>query len=107
LARCLTSFANASESKVSRKVYIDYLRHLLRLRFAKLPVSRFTRFAVVGLSGVVVDMGLLFLLSDPSTLGWGLTRSKLLAAELAIVNNFIWKIPGRSQTSPSTKAGCL
>jgi len=24
---------------------------------------------------------LLFLLSDPSTLGWGLTRSKLLAAE--------------------------
>jgi dolichol-phosphate mannosyltransferase len=78
------------ESKVSRKVYIDYLRHLLRLRLARLPVSRFMRFAVVGLSGVVVDMGLLFLLSDPSTLGWGLTRSKLIAAELAILNNFIW-----------------
>jgi dolichol-phosphate mannosyltransferase len=78
------------ESKVSRKVYIDYLRHLLRLRLARLPVNRFVRFALVGLSGVVVDMGLLYLLSDPSTLHWGLTRSKLIAAEMAIINNFIW-----------------
>jgi dolichol-phosphate mannosyltransferase len=78
------------ESKVTRQVYWDYLRHLWRLRLASLPVSRFVRFAVVGCSGVVVDMGLLFLLSDPSTLGWGLTRSKLIAAQAAIVNNFIW-----------------
>jgi dolichol-phosphate mannosyltransferase len=78
------------ESKVTRKVYWDYLRHLWRLRFASLPLSRFLRFAVVGCSGVVVDMGLLFLLSDPSMLGWGLTRSKLIAAQAAIVNNFIW-----------------
>ena len=35
-------------------------------------------------------MGLLFLLSDPSTMGWGLTRSKLIAAEVAIINNFLW-----------------
>lgn len=78
------------ESKISRKVYIDYLRHLLRLRLAKLPVNRFIRFAVVGFSGVIVDMSVLYLLSDPSTLHWGLTRSKLVAAELAIINNFIW-----------------
>jgi dolichol-phosphate mannosyltransferase len=78
------------ESKVTRTVYLDYLRHLLRLRFAALPMSRFVRFAAVGMSGVVVDMGLLFLLSDPSMLGWGLTRSKLIASEFAIVNNFIW-----------------
>jgi dolichol-phosphate mannosyltransferase len=78
------------ESKVNGRVYVDYLRHLLRLRLSTLPVSRFVRFATVGLSGVVVDMGLLFLLSDPSMLGWGLTRSKLIAAEVAIINNFIW-----------------
>jgi dolichol-phosphate mannosyltransferase len=71
-------------------VYVDYFRHLLRLRISTLPISRFVRFGIVGLSGVVVDMGVLFLLSDPSTLGWGLTRSKLIAAELAIINNFIW-----------------
>src|SRR5262249_3516765 len=40
--------------------------------------------------GVVVDMSVLYLLSDPATLGWGLVRSKLVAAELAIVNNFVW-----------------
>ena len=35
-------------------------------------------------------MSFLFLLSDPRMLGWGLTRSKLLAAEAALLNNFIW-----------------
>jgi dolichol-phosphate mannosyltransferase len=78
------------ESKVTWKLYVDYLRHLLRLRLSLLPVSRFLRFAAVGSTGVLVDMGLLYLLSDPAMLGWGLTRSKLVAAEFAIVNNFIW-----------------
>jgi dolichol-phosphate mannosyltransferase len=77
-------------SKATARVYLDYLRHLVRLRTSSLPFNRFLRFAVVGLSGVIVDMGLLFLLSDPTTLGWGLTRSKLIAAETAIINNFLW-----------------
>jgi len=77
-------------SKATGRVYLDYLRHLLRLRFSSLPVNRFIRFGVVGLSGVIIDMGLLFLLSDPSTLAWGLTRSKLIASEVAILNNFMW-----------------
>ena len=55
-----------------------------------LSTSRFLRFALVGASGVVVDMALLFLLSDPRALGFGLTRSKIVAAELAIINNFLW-----------------
>jgi dolichol-phosphate mannosyltransferase len=80
----------AGHSKLTRLVFADYLRHLVRLRLASLPIARFLRFAVVGLSGVVVDMGLLYLLSDPASLGWGLTRSKLIAAEMAIVNNFFW-----------------
>jgi dolichol-phosphate mannosyltransferase len=76
--------------KVTWKLYVEYLRHLVRLRIDTLPIARFARFAAVGLSGVVVDMLLLYLLSDPSTLGWGLTRSKVLAAEVAIINNFLW-----------------
>jgi dolichol-phosphate mannosyltransferase len=79
----------AGESKVTARLYADYLRHLLRLRLATLP-ARFPRFAAVGLSGVGVDMALLFLLSDGHALGWGLTQSKVLAAEAAIVNNFVW-----------------
>jgi dolichol-phosphate mannosyltransferase len=90
------------ESKVTWRLYVEYLRHLLRLRLSlgrmarlrlrlsQLPVERLIRFALVGLSGVFVDMTVLYLLHDPSGLGWGLTRSKIFAAELAIINNFFW-----------------
>ncbi|MGZ3438777.1 MAG: glycosyltransferase [Polyangia bacterium] len=80
----------SGESKVTWKLYIEYLRHLVRLRLSTLPMARFIRFALVGFSGVVVDMGLLYVFSDPSMLAWGLTRSKALAAETAIINNFLW-----------------
>jgi dolichol-phosphate mannosyltransferase len=78
------------ESKVTNKIYLEYFQHLLRIRLYLLKNSSFVRFCVVGLSGVVIDMSLLFLLSDPRTLHWGLTRSKIVAAEAAIINNFLW-----------------
>jgi dolichol-phosphate mannosyltransferase len=87
------------ESKVTWKQYVDYLHHLLKLRLSRgrigrlrerFPIGRFIRFGVVGFSGVFVDMAVLYLLHDPSTLGWGLTRSKIIAAEAAIINNFFW-----------------
>jgi dolichol-phosphate mannosyltransferase len=80
----------AGESKVTWKQYIEYIQHLLRLRFSLWPVERFFRFGIVGFSGVFVDMGVLYLLSDPSTLALPLTRSKIIASELAIINNFLW-----------------
>jgi dolichol-phosphate mannosyltransferase len=87
------------ESKVTWKQYVEYLRHLFSLRWRSvnlpapvrsLPIKRFVQFGLVGLSGVFVDMAMFYLLSDPAALGWGLTRSKLLAAEVAIANNFLW-----------------
>lgn len=90
------------ESKVTWKQYIDYIHHLVRLRLTggnkkqKLtqqtgfPIDRFIRFGLVGLSGVFVDMTILYLLSDPTTLAWPLTRSKIIAGEIAILNNFLW-----------------
>ena len=77
-------------SKVTLRVYMEYLLHLVRLRFLIWPAVRFIKFCLVGLSGVIVDMGVLYVLSDPSMLGWGLTRSKIISAELALINNFIW-----------------
>ncbi|MGF1458160.1 MAG: glycosyltransferase [Leptolyngbyaceae cyanobacterium] len=83
------------ESKVSGQHYIDYLRHLLRLRLHRgipqklaLPLGRFLRFATVGLSGVLVDYAVFYLLFDQ--VRWGLTTSNTLAAEVAIFNNFLW-----------------
>ena len=83
-------------SKVTWKQYIEYLGHLAKLRVGnravrirqKFPTRRFIRYGLVGLSGVLVDMTILYLLSD--RLGWGLTRSKILAAEVAIISNFLW-----------------
>jgi dolichol-phosphate mannosyltransferase len=46
------------------------------------------RFGLVGLSGVFVDMAVLYLLSD--ALAFPLFGSKILAGELAIFNNFLW-----------------
>jgi dolichol-phosphate mannosyltransferase len=42
----------------------------------------------VGGSGVVVDMGVIWLLSSPEMLGWYLSLSKVIAAEVALINNF-------------------
>jgi dolichol-phosphate mannosyltransferase len=66
------------------------LQHLLGPRPFELRESRFIRFCIVGCTGLAIDMTLLFLFSDPRMLGWGLTRSKILAAEAALLNNFIW-----------------
>ena len=76
------------ESKVTGKQYIEYLRHLLILRFARWPMGKFLRFGAVGFSGVFVDMGVLYVLRE--ILNWELTRSLILAAELAIISNFFW-----------------
>lgn len=88
------------ESKVTWRQYVDYILHLLRLRSRgritklreklRVPVKRFFKFGLVGFSGVFVDMAIFYLLSDASTLGWGLTRSKVIAAEVAVLNNFLW-----------------
>lgn len=79
----------AGESKVTWRLYVQYLAHLIRLRLATLP-PRFLMYALVGASGVLVDMGTLFLLGDPRMLGLGLVPAKALAVEAAIVNNFLW-----------------
>src|ERR1700722_13252891 len=76
-------------SKVSSRIYLQYLQQLLQLRLALLLKSPFVRFCLVGSCGVLVDMSVLYLLSDPSTLHWGLTRSKFIAAEVALISNFL------------------
>lgn len=75
------------ESKVTSKQYVDYLRHLVRLRFSLGPIARFFRFGLVGFSGVFVDLGVFYLLRSQNL---GLTSSAAISGELAIINNFLW-----------------
>jgi dolichol-phosphate mannosyltransferase len=65
---------------------VEYLQHLVRLRFSR--SARFIRFCIVGFSGVFVDLGVFWFLRDG--FGLGLTRSTVISAEVAIVNNFLW-----------------
>jgi dolichol-phosphate mannosyltransferase len=87
------------ESKVTWKQYVDYIHHLVRLRLStgrvgrlkrkvNFPVGRFLRFGAVGLSGVFVDLTVFHLLR--TLIHLGLTRSTILSAGVAILNNFLW-----------------
>ena len=50
----------------------------------------FLKFCVVGGSGVVVDMGMLWCLLNQSGVVMPLALAKALACESAIINNFFW-----------------
>ena len=87
------------ESKVTWKQYIDYIHHLVRLRLStgpvgriskkvNFPIGRFLRFGLVGFSGVFVDLTVFYLLL--TVIHLGLTRSTILSAGVAIINNFLW-----------------
>lgn len=87
------------ESKVTWKQYVDYLHHLAKLRISQgrigrlrrrinFPIGRFIRFGLVGASGVFVDLAVFYLLRR--FVGLGLTRSTIISAEVAIINNFLW-----------------
>jgi dolichol-phosphate mannosyltransferase len=87
------------ESKVTWRQYVDYIKHLIKLRVSRgrigrlrqkinFPIGRFIRFGIVGGSGVFVDLAVFHLLRQ--VVGLGLTRSTILSAEAAIISNFIW-----------------
>src|SRR6202140_1751146 len=86
---CLFRETPHRPSKHSPAVFAQYLKHLSRIRIHLLKTSPFVRFCIVGASGTLIDTTMLFLLSDPLTLNWGLTRSKIIAAELRPANNSI------------------
>lgn len=67
---------------------INYLKHLWRLIRADKEAERFIKFCLVGLSGVVINLGLLWLLTEP--IGLFYVLSYIIAIEASIINNFTW-----------------
>ncbi|MTJ07504.1 glycosyltransferase [Anabaena sp. UHCC 0204] len=87
------------ESKVTWKQYLEYIHHLVRLRVStgrigkirrkvNFPIGRFLRFGAVGFSGVFVDLTIFHVMR--TVINLGLTRSTIVSAEIAILNNFLW-----------------
>jgi dolichol-phosphate mannosyltransferase len=69
--------------------------------------KRYAQFCVVGGSGVIVDMGIIWLLASPSALAWDLTVSKVIAAEVALINNFVWNEVWTFRELSAARAGWL
>ncbi|ASJ10397.1 dolichol monophosphate mannose synthase [Thermococcus sp. P6] len=78
----------AGESKLGTGTIFNYLRHIYRLMRWEGEMDRLIKFTLVGLSGVLVNEGFLWLFV--STFGWDKVLANVPATELAILNNFIW-----------------
>lgn len=78
---------SAGQSKLNPREQLDYLRHLFSLMARTGELKRLLKFAAVGLSGIIVNQGLLWLLTDFGGLQYYI--SALFAIEASIISNFV------------------
>ncbi len=71
------------ESKLGSKVIIQYIIMLIKQFFR----TKFFKFCIVGASGVIVNMGLLYLLTELAGLYY--LVSSAIAIEISIITNFL------------------
>ena len=89
-------------SKLGSKQYLEFFTHLGRLAGETGQIGRFLRFCIVGLSGVFVNEGVLKFFTETGGLYY--VYSSILAAEIAIISNFLfnefWTFRDRSSQRP-------
>jgi dolichol-phosphate mannosyltransferase len=78
---------SSGRSKMKARQQIDYLKHIYSLMRRKGELLRFLKFIGVGLSGVVVNEGILWLLTHFGGLAYYI--SSLFAIEASIISNFV------------------
>jgi len=80
---------------------------LLNKIMTQFPLKEFIKFCIVGSTGVIVDMGLIWLLADPRMLGLNVSISKGIAAEIALISNFylnnFWTFKNRREEIEDVK----
>lgn len=76
------------KSKLRARQQIDYLKHIYRLMRSSGELTRFLKFCLVGLSGVGVNEGLLWLLTERAGLQY--LWSSAVGIETSIITNFIF-----------------
>jgi dolichol-phosphate mannosyltransferase len=83
------SFRNrqGGESKLNTRQQIEYLKHLSSLMWRKGEMLGFVKFCLVGGSGVLVNMGLYWLLTRRG--GLPTTLAAAISIETSILSNFI------------------
>jgi len=75
------------ESKLSLRQQVDYLKHLYSLMRRSGELWRFAKFGLVGASGILVNEGLLWLLTEFAGLVY--LVSSVIAIETSIISNFV------------------
>ncbi len=76
----------AGETKFNLREQLNYLKHLYHLSQVDREIKRFFKFCLVGASGVSINMGLLWLITDVA--GFYYLISAIFAIEAAIISNF-------------------
>lgn len=76
------------ESKLGARQSIEYVLHLARLARATGQMRTWIRYATVGLSGALLDVGFFHLLVQNA--GWAPLAALLVAIEIALLSNFVW-----------------
>jgi dolichol-phosphate mannosyltransferase len=75
------------KSKLNARQQVDYLKHIFSLMKRTGELARFIKFCLVGASGVGVNMGLLWLLTEVGGLFYLLSAA--ISIETSIITNFL------------------
>ena len=90
-------------SKLAFRDQVEFIVNLVRIRFHK--SREFIKFCIVGVSGVLVNMGLLIILTRPFEIA--LEYASPIAIEISIISNFVlnnvWTFRARSIKSTLRK----
>ena len=79
-------------SKLGARQYAEYLAHLVRLAFATGQFRLWVLYSLVGLTGAVFDIGLIYWMSARA--GGSVLWAVPLAVEAALLWNFLWNQKG-------------
>lgn len=92
------------KSKLNARQQVDYLKHVYSLMRRKGELWRFLKFCAVGLSGVLVNMSLLWLLTEFAGLFYLLSAA--ISIETSIISNFVLNdyFTFRDRRSPQAKS---
>jgi len=76
------------ESKLGARQHVEYLQHLARVGVASGELATWGCYALVGLLGAAVNLGVLYLLAEHAR--WRLGLALPVAIQLALFSNFLW-----------------
>ena len=98
---------SSGESKLSSRQQIEYLRHVYSLMRRTGEAQRIIKFCIVGGSGILVNMGLLWLLKEMA--GLPITIASPISIETSIISNFTLNnlFTFRDRRSPVLKSTLL